>query len=119
MTGPDNTPDDINLEALFDEVRAAKPVPSSDLMARIASDAASVRPVARSPELKKVGAFAQILDALGGWPTIAGLVTATVTGVYIGFVQPELVIDGISVSEDGAFESADLWPDDAMFFEEG
>ncbi len=119
MTGPEIKPDDVDLDGLFDDARVARPIPTENLMARIAADAALHQPSPSQLDRQAPGAFSRLLETLGGWPTIGGLVTATIAGVYIGFVQPELVIDTVTASEDGAFVSADLWPADAMFFEEG
>ena len=88
-TGP--RPDDPGTEALdslFAVARAASPEPPPALVARIEADAlahlpppgghvpAAVRP--------RGGAIRRLIDALGGWPAMAGLATATVTGFWVG-----------------------------------
>ncbi len=74
------------LEAAFDAARSSRPEPSSDLMARVLADAQSVQaqkraaPAAPAPR----GYLRQLLEALGGWPAVAGLSAAGVAGVWLG-----------------------------------
>lgn len=82
---------DAGLEAFFDAARDAAPVPSEALMARIMADAeveiiGRATPPAPAP---RRGAFAAFAAALGGWPALAGLATATVAGVWLGFADPD------------------------------
>lgn len=83
--------DDMALEAFFEAGRAETPVPSDDLMARIMADAVAEmpapRPIARP--VKKQGLLAGLIAGIGGWPALAGMATATVAGVWIGFAQPD------------------------------
>jgi len=59
--------------------------------------------------------------ALGGWPTFAGLATAAVTGVWIGFSAPDAVDDltagYLGYSSDPQF--SDLMPTLDIFMTEG
>lgn len=119
MTGSDKMPDDAGLQVLFDAAREARPSPSDDLMARIVADAADEQPDPAMSRAAQPSVFRQILDALGGWPALGGLVTAAATGVYIGFAQPDLLGGDALVFEETEIGSVDLWPGDAMFFEEG
>lgn len=80
------------LEEIFAAGRDATPAPSEALMARIMADAdgeiaarAPVAPV-RRPGLSLWG---RIVSGLGGWPAVAGMVTATVAGIWIGFASPD------------------------------
>ena len=61
------------------------PSPSSDLMARVLADAemAQPGPVARS-DVQQPGIWSRILEGVGGWPSLGGLVAATVVGFGIG-----------------------------------
>lgn len=88
--------DDAGLEAFFTAARAETPVPSEGLMARIMADAdaeiaareaAAARPARRA----RPGLIAALIGALGGWPAVAGMVTATVAGVWFGFASPDEV----------------------------
>lgn len=77
------------LEALFEAGRDAAPVPSQALMARIMADAeAEIASRTRAPAPAR-GLLARILEGLGGWPAMAGLATATVAGVWLGFAAPD------------------------------
>ena len=59
---------------------------------RIAGDAMEAMPRAATPvaAAPRRGGF---LSLIGGWPSMAGLVTATVAGVGIGFASPEAITD--------------------------
>ena len=74
---------DLELNTLFEAAKDAAPLPSTDLVTRILSDADRVLDanVAPAPDQQtKRGFFADILEAIGGWPSIAGLATAAVAG---------------------------------------
>lgn len=88
--------DDAGLDALFSEARAAAPEPSAALMARIMADAETtlavrtalaIRPVGRVRA--KVSHWANFVRGLGGWPALAGMATAAVAGIGIGFATPD------------------------------
>lgn len=91
---------DFELESYFAAERDVKSQPSVELMARIMADAQTHSPaaqVAQTPQptmrptmrpTVRRGVFAGLLDAVGGWPSLAGMATATVAGVWIGFSQP-------------------------------
>ena len=80
---------DPELETLFQAGRDAAPVPSEALMARIMADA-EAETLRRAPSPAPARrALGRILDALGGWPAMAGLATATLAGVWLGFVAPD------------------------------
>ncbi len=82
---------DSELDALFDAGRDAAPVPSEALMVRIMADAEAEitrREGPRAPARRR-GPFAGFLAGLGGWPALAGLATATVAGVWLGFSAPD------------------------------
>ena len=90
--------DDI-LEGLFAEARTEMMRPSDDLMARVMADAIDAMPNASAPAAPRhSGGF---LALIGGWPALAGLATATVAGVWIGFAAPDAVTDyALGVSYD-------------------
>lgn len=79
---------DRTLEAFFEAGRAAAPQPSDDLMARILADAGGARAVAPVARPGRRGLFAGLVAAIGGWPAVASLATATVAGIYIGVSPP-------------------------------
>ena len=83
------------IEALFAEVRALRPEPPDDLMARILAEAEALA-VGRESPLPATPArlgWRDWLGALGGWPVVGGLVASTVAGLWIGAAQPPSLSD--------------------------
>ncbi|MGR3503316.1 dihydroorotate dehydrogenase [Pseudaestuariivita sp.] len=78
------------LDDLFAERREAEEPASPDLLARVLEDAYAAQPLAGPPEIEVAQApwWRQVLDAVGGWPAAAGLVTAGLGGLWIGWAQP-------------------------------
>lgn len=119
----DDKRDDIFLDDLFAAGRVAAPEPSPEFLAQILSDAEEVQAGFAPPRVvrAKPGVFASILASIGGWPSVAGLATATVAGVWIGFSSPEAVDDLASgylgISEE--IELTDLMPSFDTFLQEG
>lgn len=121
----DNTPDEMDLEAFFEAGRAAAPVPSQDLLARIMADAdaALVAPAPLARPAKRPSIWAIFTAAVGGWPSLAGMATAAVAGVWLGVAQPAMlsnVTAGMVPAADSAFELESLVAgyDSALTFEE-
>ena len=120
---------DAELDALLalaaQAAQVAAVAPSADLMARIVADAdavaeareASIEPGARS---RPRGRMRALLVAIGGWPAMAGLATATVAGVWIGYASPD-TLDGIAsglVASQTIYEVGDFMPTlDDLFYE--
>ena len=89
--------DDRALDALLATARQAPADPSPALLARVLADAEAVqaarsRPATprtpRAPALataRAQGALRRVLDLLGGWGGVGGLVAAGLTGLWIGF----------------------------------
>lgn len=91
MTTPEKDP----LDVFFEASKAAQPEASDALMARIMADAVALQPepvVVSSPT--PVGLWGRISDAMGGWPSMAGLATAAAAGLWIGIDTPTLA-DGV------------------------
>ena len=87
------------LESYFEVARTKAPEPSDALMARILADAdreAECRYLALRPATTSGGKLRAVLSAIGGWPVLAGLATATLAGVWIGVAQP-LGVDPMGV----------------------
>ncbi len=88
----DKAKHETTLDAAFAAARAQKPQPSSDVMARVLADAELVQselaclPV--RPQQRR-GYLRQFLEALGGWPAMAGLATAGIAGVWLG-INPQI-----------------------------
>ena len=105
---------DRELEAFFRASRARPVMPSPDLLERVLADAYDAqdaqdavraataaaagdkpaRPAAPGGMARR-GRVRGWLGALGGWPALAGLASATVAGVWIGF-HPPAFLDGVS-----------------------
>ena len=90
-----------DLETFFEAVRSETEEASPDLLARVLEDAyaeqdaLAVReipsPAAEEPAAPSRGILRGLWDAIGGWPAAAGLATATVTGVWIGYNPPAAI----------------------------
>lgn len=87
----DKTPQNDPLEVFFDAARGATPQPSDALMARVLADAEAMQP--KSEPLPRPVRRQGWLAALGGWPALAGLATATVAGITIGVADPASIGD--------------------------
>lgn len=72
------------LDQLLDDIgRDRVPDPSADLMARVLADADALMP-ALGGRVAPAPVWRQIVNALGGWSAVGGLVAAGVTGLAIG-----------------------------------
>ncbi|MCG7494293.1 hypothetical protein [Thalassobius sp. Cn5-15] len=74
---------------------------SMDLMDRVMADAMAVQAqaavvIAPAPGPKTRSLLRDVLAALGGWPALAGLVTASVAGVWIGMNPSDVMLDSAS-----------------------
>lgn len=114
--------DDAALEAFFVAGRAHAPEPGADLMARIMADA-DAEIDARTPmatlarPARRKSLWATLVSGIGGWPAVASMATAAVTGVWLGFASPEQLnsLAGGLLPTDGAtgeiaYELEDLLP---------
>lgn len=84
---------ELELEEIFGAVRRERPVPPHDLIARIAGDAEAEHQrrlgavkVASAPLARR--SWPGWFGALGGTGAVAGLLTATLVGLWLGFAQP-------------------------------
>lgn len=100
--------DDAWMDRMLDDLASA-PVPdmSDDFMSRIMADAQAQLPAPGGSAVRAPW-WRQLVDGLGGWPALGGVVAAAATGFVIGF---------------GGFEGAAmdaLWtPYDATYYEGG
>lgn len=107
---------DDDLDAFFAAARHAPPRPSVGLQRRVLADAEMALaapitpPMAPKPAVHRPASlWARLADAFGGGGALAGMMTATVAGLYIGYVQPSEA--GILVSAlGGSLEELDLMP---------
>lgn len=114
------------LDAFLDAARAHPPAPSEAFLARVAADAAMVD-AARARSALATGQAAatvaapaprrglqDILRAIGGWPALAGLATATVAGLWIGYAAPDLgglALVADSAAAEGVYDLGGLLPE--------
>lgn len=92
MTEMDKTTqhiDGFDLDDLFAEARAQEATPSADFMQRVLDDALAVQPAPMAPVSRRTSRLRQFLNAVGGWPAMAGLATAGVAGLWIGVNPPD------------------------------
>ena len=87
---------DQDLDDLFATARAQAPAENAALLARIYADSLRVQPqpmpVAQRAAVGNPGWWATMFTALGGKRGLAGLGTAAIAGVMLGFVQPTSVL---------------------------
>ncbi|MCB1349046.1 MAG: hypothetical protein KDK11_10515 [Maritimibacter sp.] len=113
--------DDAALEAFFVAGRAHAPEPGTALMARIMADADAEIAARAAPKTRpgraRPGLWAAVVAAIGGWPAVASMATAAVTGVWLGFAAPEALntfagglLPSTSTSSETAYELEDLLP---------
>ncbi|MDO6589248.1 hypothetical protein Q4539_03210 [Yoonia sp. 1_MG-2023] len=103
--------DDI-LEDIFAQARAVAPVPSDDLIARVMAGATVPQAVPQPAPRRSLGQ--QVLDLLGGWTAVSGLVTATCAGVWIG-VAPPASVENYTATYFGDEINVSIFSEDAIF----
>lgn len=111
---------DDGLEAYFAAAQADAPVPSAALMDRIMADAVAQN-APRKVTPARPGMFASLIEAIGGWPTLAGMTTAGIVGLWVGFSQPA-GLDAVAEQLLGADDTSylvDLVPAFGAEIEEG
>lgn len=85
------------LDDLFAAAAEQAPRPSADFMARVFADAeANQRPalaIAPVATPRASGFWARLVAAIGGVSAVAGLGTAVMAGVVIGYVQPDALLN--------------------------
>ncbi len=99
-----------DLDHLFAQARQTRPALPEDLAVRIETDAEAVRLQRLSTETKPARNGVFVLDIIGGWRGLGGLVAASATGVWIGFSAPAFLPDPASylLSQDTTYLMADL-----------
>ncbi|MEO0369876.1 MAG: dihydroorotate dehydrogenase [Pseudomonadota bacterium] len=69
--------------------------PGDDLMARVLADADVEQAAFLAPQaLVREPARGRFWAMIGGWPSMAGLATAGIAGVWIGMAQPAMLVAG-------------------------
>ncbi|MEL6647999.1 MAG: hypothetical protein AAFY35_00235 [Pseudomonadota bacterium] len=87
------------LMAEFAALKQRAEPPSDALLARVMADADAVQAQqAQSPLPEARGsALRRMIDVIGGWPSLAGMATAGIAGVWIGLTQPAALVQGSQV----------------------
>ncbi|MDR7124884.1 dihydroorotate dehydrogenase [Pseudotabrizicola sp. 4114] len=119
-TQSDMTPE-AELDALLTQARADPPLPDDAFMARVLADAQALqpRPQLRPARPARRGFWARLAATLGGAIAVAGLGTAAMAGLVIGYVQPEPMVSFAGSIGFGVSESLDLLPGfDALLSED-
>jgi hypothetical protein len=103
------------LDAFFDAARAQPPMPSDAFLARVMADATAEDAARRQPAAppKQRRGLRDRLHAIGGWPALAGLATATVAGLWIGYAVPDiggLALGTGTLAEDDVYDIGGLLP---------
>jgi hypothetical protein len=90
-------------------------------MARVMADADAHMPRAVRGAAAPVSLWSAILTALGGAGALAGLSTATLAGVWIGFAQPTAVsaVTNVLWADEISYETVDVLPAFDDFLTEG
>jgi hypothetical protein len=106
---------DAGLEAFFEAARKAAPEPSAALLARVLADAEAELAARARPAMPAVprrpGHWLNFVRGLGGWPALAGMATAAVAGVWLGFATPDslnTLSGGLLLPDSAAATSYDL-----------
>lgn len=81
---------DSDLDDLFGQARQPVAVPAA-LMARVLSDADALQPVA-PVRPRKARLWQGLWAGIGGFGGLAGLSTAAMAGLWIGFAQPTALV---------------------------
>lgn len=119
---------DTALDTMFEAGRAQAPEPSAALLARVMEDAmaeAEARrarasaPVSRRRRSGRLGMLGGLVAALGGWPSMAGLATAGVVGIWLGYAAPAGLDAVTTAMLGGGYEPADLMTSLDTFLQEG
>jgi hypothetical protein len=106
-----NMTPEVELDRLFAQAQAHAPQVDPAFMARVLGDARAVQPAPRrAVRLRRPGPFARLATALGGALAVAGLGTAAMAGLVIGYVQPEPMVVLAGSIGFGVTESLDLLP---------
>lgn len=112
-----------DLDALFAQAKAKPMAPSAAVMARVLADAAAHQPQGQAwpaaDARPKLGLFAQFAGFFGGAGALAGMASAAMAGLFIGYVQPSSLdlVTGAGAAS-ASLEQVELLPDLSAFFTE-
>lgn len=108
-----------DLDDLFATARQHRPQPSDALMNRVLADALALqpRPAAPPAPAPRPGLLGRLAAAFGGGPVLAGLCTAAVAGLMLGYFSPstyDYLASGLTDAE-----AIDLFPTTDFLSSEG
>ena len=115
-----------DLDSLLDLAAQARPAPSPALIDRGLADAYALQPQPANPVLThpalakaKPGVLSRLAAMFGGGPVLAGVCTAALAGVTLGYLSPatyDYLTGGLI---DNASEAVDLFPTTDFLSSEG
>jgi hypothetical protein len=121
--------DDKDLDLIFAAARAGRPVPTADLLARVLTDAYAAQPEppapgyparnTRAPQNRLRQAFASFVQGLGGKGALAGLGTAAIAGVWLGYSGTTGLDWLTSALLSGSLGDVEMIAADDLFLNEG
>ena len=121
-----NIPVEPDLDDLLAAEAANPAKASAALLDRVIADAdiiADGRARMTHPDnlAPRAGLMDSLLAAIGGWPGVGGLATATVVGIWIGFAPPAAIDDlaGSYLANNDSYGFGDLMPSIDGFLDEG
>ncbi len=102
------------LDDLLADARDNPPAMPEGLAARIQADADAMQPTAAPRRQSEGGGvWQQLFRAIGGWPAMAGLASATVAGIWIGLSPPAILAEEVAALGGGGGMAEDLYLVDA------
>jgi hypothetical protein len=119
MTGIKMQDDD--LDQLFAAARGRVPPPSEALLARVLTDALHAQPTVTQPirAAQRPGLWAGLSAQVGGLPTVAGLCSAAIIGVVVGYADPTTLDYLTTGSAADPLDGMDLFPTTDLITTEG
>ncbi len=107
---------DSDLDRLLADAARRVPEPPEALMTRVLADALALQPPAPRPRARpRPGLLSRLSAALGGGPALAGLGTAAVFGIALGYLSPA-TLDYLTGA---AADTAEFFPDADFLVTEG
>jgi hypothetical protein len=101
---------DDRIDDLLNLAARERPLPSDALMNRVLADAARLHQVAVTPERQvRPGLLARLAAGFGGGPALAGLCSALMLGVTVGYLDPTSLdyLTGATVEAEDLFPTVD------------
>lgn len=112
-----------DLDSLLAAAARARPDPSAALIDRVLADAYALQPAPSAPpqatSAPRLGLLARLAAAFGGGPVLAGVCSAALVGVTLGYLNPasyDYLTGGLA---DTATDAVDLFPTTDFLTSEG